>query len=83
MTTRTISQLPSEITQILFEAGNRKLVLLEGKDDIEVFEEWFMENLSDIYFYPADGSSNVKTFLQEILKKSSKGKIYGIYVQIH
>jgi len=78
MTTRTISKLPPELTNILFELGNRQLVLLEGKDDIEVFEEWFMENLSDIYFYPADGSLNVKTFLQEMLKKSSKGKIYGI-----
>jgi hypothetical protein len=37
-----------------------------------------MEKLSDIYFYPADGSSNVKTFLFDLLKKSSKGKIYGI-----
>jgi len=51
MTTRTIGQLPPELTDILFEAGNRKLVFVEGKDDLEVFEEWFMEDLSELYFY--------------------------------
>jgi hypothetical protein len=78
MTTRTISQLPSELTKILFEAGNRKLILLEGKDDIEVFEEWFMEDLSEIYFHAPGGCSNVETFLQETLEKSEKGEVYGI-----
>jgi hypothetical protein len=78
MTTRTISQLSSELTKILFEAGNRKLVFLEGKDDLEVFEEWFKEDLSEIYFHAPGGSSNVETFLQETLNKSSKGEIYGI-----
>jgi hypothetical protein len=78
MTTRIISQLPLEFTKILFEAGNRKLVFVEGKSDIEVFEEWFKEDLSEVYFYAPGGSSNVETFLQETLNKSSKGEIYGI-----
>jgi hypothetical protein len=43
MTTRLIGQLSPEMTSILFEAGNRKVVFLEGKDDLEVFEEWFMQ----------------------------------------
>ncbi len=78
MTTRTISQLPAELTDILFEAGNRKLVFVEGKDDLEVFEEWFMEDLSELYFYAPGGCENVDTFLQETLNKSSKGEVYGI-----
>ncbi|HAI70569.1 MAG TPA: hypothetical protein DCM38_14170 [Gammaproteobacteria bacterium] len=78
MTTRIIDKLSPELTPILFEAGNRKLVLLEGKDDIEVFEEWFMENLSDICFHAPGGCSNVETFLQETLEKSEKGEVYGI-----
>ncbi|EDN68958.1 hypothetical protein BGP_2707 [Beggiatoa sp. PS] len=78
MTTRTIGKLSPELTHILFEAGNRKLVFLEGKDDLEVFEEWFKEDLSDIYFHAPGGSSHVETFLQETLEKSSKGEVYGI-----
>jgi len=78
MTTRTISQLPSELSLMLFEAGNRQLVFLEGKDDIEVFEEWFKEDLSDIYFYAPGGSCKVENFLQKTLEKSHKGQVYGI-----
>jgi len=59
MTTRTISQLSPELTPILFEAGNRQLVFLEGKDDLEVFEEWFKEDLCNIYFHSTGGSFNV------------------------
>jgi hypothetical protein len=78
MTTRTIGKLSPELTDILFEAGNRKLVFVEGKDDLEVFEEWFMEDLSELYFYAPGGCENVDTFLQETLNKSTKGEVYGI-----
>ena len=78
MTTRTISNLPSELTNILFELGNRKLVFLEGKDDVEIFKEWFSENLGNICFHDAGGCENVKIYLNEILELSSKKKIYGI-----
>ncbi len=78
MTTRTISNLSVELTNILFELGNRKLVFLEGKDDVEIFEEWFSENLGNICFHDAGGCKNVKNYLDEILELSSKKEIYGI-----
>ncbi|MDM8568785.1 hypothetical protein QUF50_04590 [Thiotrichales bacterium HSG1] len=78
MTTRTISNLSPELTNILFELGNRKLVFLEGKDDVEIFEEWFSEQLGNIYFHDAGGCENVKTYLNKTLELSSKKEIYGI-----
>jgi hypothetical protein len=78
MATQTISTLPPELTEALFKLGNRKLVLVEGEDDLNVFEEWFGEDLSDIFFYPAVGSLNVETFIEKILAISSKNQVYGI-----
>jgi hypothetical protein len=37
MPTRTIKPLPPELTTILFDLGPRKLVLVEGEGDREVF----------------------------------------------
>jgi len=54
------------------------IFLLEGKDDLEVFEEWFKEDLNEIYFHAPGGCSNVETFLKETLEKSTKGEVYGI-----
>ena len=76
--TREISQLPLEITDFIFERGSRKLVFLEGDDDLRVFKTWFQQDLSRIYFFAAGGCSNVKRFLQETLEHSTKKKIYGI-----
>ncbi len=78
MATRTINQLPPELTNILFALGNRKLVFLEGKDDVEVFKTWFSEDLDNIYFHDAGGCQNVEIFLNETLAQSSKKQIYGI-----
>ena len=55
----------------VLEAGNRKLVFLEGQDDVNVFKMWFKENLSNIYFHDSKGCQDVKNLLEEALKKSS------------
>jgi len=78
MTTRVIAQLPPELTRILFELGNRQLVFLEGKEDVEVFETWFIEELAHIYFYACGGSIKVANLLEETLAKSHQKAIYGI-----
>ncbi len=74
--TRKIGKLPPELTHLLFEAGHRKIVLLEGIDDLYVFNEWFDSN--DIFFHSAGGCKNIKIFLQELLPKSPQKEIYGI-----
>jgi hypothetical protein len=78
MTTRTISTLPHELVDIVFRLGNRKLILLEGEDDVEVIEEWFSEYLRDLLFYAVEGHLNVETYLETILKLSSRKEVYGI-----
>lgn len=75
---RTITTLPYELTQILFDLGLRKLVLVEGDDDRKVFREWYRERLSDVEFYAAGGSTSVADFLQEILAHSTTKRAYGI-----
>ncbi len=78
MHTITISALPDELVDILFQLGNRKLILLEGNDDAEIFEEWFREDLSELFFYAAEGQSNVEEYLDKLLNHSTKKQIYGI-----
>lgn len=78
MATRTITSLPQQLVNIVFQMGNRKLVLLEGDDDVEVLEEWFKEDLSEILFYAAEGNVNVETYLNSMLSHSIKRQVYGI-----
>lgn len=78
MNTRKITSLPPELTDILFQLGNRKLVLLEGDDDVEVLENWFIGILHEIYFHAAEGNVNVTTYLDYMLNQSKLKEIYGI-----
>ncbi len=76
-----IRQQSPEITNILFAAGNRKVIFVEGQDDLSVFDEWFEEYLDEIYFYSQPGKGGcekVKKLLEETLEKSHKKEIYGI-----
>jgi hypothetical protein len=73
-----ISALPPELTHAIFHLGHRKLVLVEGDDEVEVLAEWFRDDLSDILFYPAVGYANVEIYLNKILAISHKAQIYGI-----
>jgi hypothetical protein len=78
MATRNIVPLPPELTRLLFTLGERKLVLVEGPTDVDVFKEWYRDRLSQIAFYPAEGHPNVESFLNEILAKSVTRRAYGI-----
>ncbi len=77
MTTRKIKPLPVDLTWILFDLGPRKLVLVEGADDVEVFQIWYRDRRSQIEFYAAEGYSSVEVFLTEILNYSSTRQAYG------
>lgn len=78
MPARTIVSLPKELTDILFQLGTRRLVLLEGDDDVEVLERWFREDLNAIFFYAAEGNKKVESHLNSILNDSSRKEVYGI-----
>jgi hypothetical protein len=78
MATRKIVPLPAKLTHLLFDLGKRKLVLLEGSTDVDVFKEWYRDRLSQIAFFPAKGHPNVKSFLETILAQSTTKRAYGI-----
>lgn len=74
----TVTVLPPELTDIGFKAGNRKIVLLEGDTDCEIFEEWYEEHLDKLYFRPAGGYTGVESLLNTALSYSVYKRMYGI-----
>ncbi|HEY3329151.1 MAG TPA: DUF4435 domain-containing protein [Capsulimonadaceae bacterium] len=75
---RLIRPLPPEITNIIFMAGNRKVVLVEGDDDEYAFRTWYEERLRDVYFHAADSTAHVVAYVAEALRSGTKGHVYGI-----
>jgi Protein of unknown function (DUF4435) len=75
---RTISSLSPELTRLLFDAGTRIIVLVEGDDDRYVLREWFKESLSEIEFYDCGGISNLNKWLEELLIHGTLKRAYAI-----
>jgi hypothetical protein len=75
---QTISSLPPELTRLLFDAGTRIIVLVEGNDDRYVLREWFKEFLSEVEFYDCGGISNLNKLLEELLDRGTLKRAYGI-----
>ena len=75
---RTISSLPPELTRILFDAGNRIVILVEGEDDREVLREWFEAERVDVEFYDCGGIATLTKWLNELLTLGTLKRAYGI-----
>ena len=75
---RTISSLPPELTWLLFDAGTRIIVLVEGNDDQYVLRKWFKELLSEVEFYACGGIINLNKLLEELLNRGTLKRAYGI-----
>lgn len=75
---RTISSLPTELTDLLFKAGARAIVLVEGDDDRDVLRDWFKESLSQVEFFACGGISNLNKWLEELLDRGTLKRAYGI-----
>ncbi len=75
---RTISALPPELTKLLFDAGNRIIVLVEGEDDCDALRNWFDEHLPEIEFYACGGTAHLEPLLNELLKHSTLKRAYAI-----
>lgn len=75
---RTLSSLPPELTRILFDAGSRIVVLVEGEDDREVLREWFAEERVEIEFYDCGGIIPLTKWLNELLTLGTQKRAYGI-----
>src|SRR5262245_15667957 len=75
---RTISSLPPELTWLLFDAGTRIIILVEGDNDRHVLREWFSESLSEVEFYACGGISNLNKLLEELLNRGVMKRAYGI-----
>src|SRR5215510_8511271 len=75
---RTISSLPPELTDLLFDAGTRIIVLVEGNEDQYVLRKWFKELLSEVEFYACGGIINLNKLLEELLNRGTLKRAYGI-----
>lgn len=75
---RTIAALPPELTELLFDAGNRIIVLVEGEDDRDALREWFSEHRPEIEFYDCGGAAHLEPLLNELLKHSTLKRAYAI-----
>jgi hypothetical protein len=75
---RTISSLSPELTRILFDAGDRIVVLVEGDDDRKILQEWFDVERVELEFYDCGGISQIPKLLDECFSKTAKKDIYGI-----
>lgn len=53
--TEPIRPLPPDLTQLLFDLGGRRLVLVEGEIDADVLHDWFDEHLAGVTFHPGYG----------------------------
>jgi hypothetical protein len=75
---RTISSLPPGLTRLLFDAGTRIIVLVEGNDDRDVLRDWFMELLPTVEFFSCNGISNLNKWLEELLSQGTLKHAYAI-----
>src|SRR5882672_5468560 len=75
---RIISSLPPELTDLLFKAGARAIVLVEGDKDCDVLRDWFKKSLSQMEFFACDGISNLNKWLEELLNRGTLKRAYGI-----
>ncbi len=75
---RTISSLPPDLTRILFDAGNRIVILVEGEDDREVLREWFEEERVEVEFYDCGGIATLTKWMNEFLTLGKLKRVYGI-----
>lgn len=75
---RIISSLPPEVTKLLFDAGKRIIVLVEGSDDRYVLREWFKEFLSEIEFYDCGGISNLNKWIEGLFSHGVLKRAYAI-----
>ena len=76
--TQQIRPLSPELTTALVSLGGRKLVLVEGPDDVDVLETWYLERLPELLFFPAGGYSEVESRLQELSVLRQDVSVYGI-----
>lgn len=70
-------ELPNDLKRAVFNAGPRKIVLVEGINDKYTFEFWFPYINSEVIFYDCGGKGKVEKWLDTFLKQSQRN-IYGI-----
>ncbi len=74
----TISSLPPELTRILFDAGSRIVVLVEGDADRDVLREWFEAERVEIEFFECGGIAPLTNLLNEFITRGTLKRAYGI-----
>lgn len=67
-----------EIQNIEFEVGPRKVLLLEGEDDLDAIETWYPNEKDEIYIYDCGGKDEVKILFDELNTKPIGRKTYAI-----
>lgn len=78
-----ISELPPDLTRVLYDLGPRKLVLLEGISDVAIFREWYRDRRDQIEFFAPEvpqGTTGVRALFSRMLARSvsPNPREYGI-----
>ena len=76
--TPPIKPLPPELNDYLYEVGRRKLVLVEGDDDLMVFEKLYLERLVDVAFFATGGDQILENLLHDVQALRPDVETFGV-----
>lgn len=76
--TRVIQSLDPELAKLLFRAGQRKVVLLEGEDDHGIFKIWFGEHRDQVEFTVAGERFKVEAQVRLAQQAGFEKVVFGI-----
>ncbi len=66
-----------QLTELFFEAGTRKIVIMEGSEDRDVMKEWFQDRQDRIYFFSFENGGHIKVE-ETVQEYQSTGRVFGI-----
>ncbi|TAF79025.1 MAG: DUF4435 domain-containing protein [Runella slithyformis] len=71
-------ELSEPLIIAIHQAGNRKLILVEGDEDQDIFEGYFKKYLSQICFFDCGGVNHILKYLEELSQKSTSKEFFGV-----
>jgi hypothetical protein len=75
---RTVTVLPTELTTLFFNSGDRQIIAVEGPTDVEVLDEWYLARLSEVYFHNAGGHAAVEAIVAMAADNGVHKRVFGI-----
>jgi hypothetical protein len=69
---RTITNMPPDLTQVLFIAGSRKPMLVENESERDLLRRQFREQLSELEFFALGNAERMQRLSTEMSARSSR-----------